>query len=266
MKKGARAMFDGVWSHMRNAYQHHAILIEFLTGKIIASQVIFKNDRANLGNYEDKKPSNLMEISALRLMKDDLVDERICSFCSEGDIKIKNFIKTLDRKTPLTFSKDPGHECLSIIRSLKILSSKNSNVFQPLINNFTKFLEHIVIKIVDPVKREKVYLNISAHYSGKHDPELCMHSQNSIYVQFFNSTNNETFTLFQNFLNKTLKHIREIVPGQSTQLNESFNHHSKKFINKLYSYRSFYRLRSAISMLDWNEPFYINEILKRLDS
>lgn len=42
MKKGARAMFDGAWSHMRNAYQHHAILIEFLLEKSLLHKLYLK--------------------------------------------------------------------------------------------------------------------------------------------------------------------------------------------------------------------------------
>lgn len=266
MPKGISVTFDGAWSHVRKSYQHLAVLIESKKHKIVASQCLWKNYRSFEGNYEWKKPGNLMEINALKLMSKILLDERIVNFTSDGDIKITKFIQSLDRKQPLTTTKDPGHALLSISRTIKKLNSKCKNIFTPLIPSFEKFVKNVVLKIQNDDFRVRIYQNISLHYSGVHDPELCIHNENSSYSQFFDTTNPKSLEIFENFLKRTSKIIHDIAPGNSTQINESFNHHTKKFINKLYSFRSSYPIRTAISILDWNEKYYVFEILKRLES
>lgn len=96
--------------------------------------------------------------------------------------------------------------------------------------------------------------------------KLCVHGNNSFYTRFFDSSNPNARTIFEKFLSMTSKAIRDIHPDCSTQINESFNHHCKKFINKLYAFRASYSIRTAIAILDWNEKYYIFEILKRMGS
>lgn len=112
----------------------------------------------------------------------------------------------------------------------------------------------------------KVYLNITAHYSGQHDPKLCYQQNGASCIQYFNDTNPKSRALLDQFLKKTSDYIKDITPGFATQINESFNHHSKKFTNKLFAFRSSYPIRTSISILDWNEPLYVFEILKRINS
>lgn len=261
-----RVTFDGAWAHVRNAYQHTAVLIESLTHKIIASQILSKDYRSHPGNYENDKAGNLMEICALKLMKDVLQDPRITTFTSDGDVKIRNVIKKLDRKEPLILSRDPGHAFLSISRTLRSLNTKNKNIFTPLIINFEKFVKKVVFKIEDSDLRVKIYKNISAHYAGIHNYELCMHDDQSECSQFFNDSNPNALKIFEKFLDDTSKLVGDIHIDCSTQINESFNRHSKKYINKLYAFRATYKVRTAIAILDWNEPYFIFEVLKRINS
>lgn len=64
-----------------------------------------------------------MEINGLMGMEEKLCDERIASFTSDGDDKIKKFIENLDRKVPSIITKDPSHVYLPILRTLKTPSS-----------------------------------------------------------------------------------------------------------------------------------------------
>lgn len=170
-------------------------------------------------------------------MSKDLLDPRITTFVSDGDIKIAKLIKSLPREPKLKLAKDPGHVLLSISRSLRILNGKCHNIFSPLIENFEKFVKSIVLKIEDADHRVRVYKNIAAHYAGVPDQELCIHKDDSKCIIFFNDQNIKSREIFEKFLNTSSKKIYEIVPNLSTQINESFNHHSKRFLNKLYSYR-----------------------------
>lgn len=266
IKEGTCVSFDGAWTHVRNSYQHSAVLIDLYSFKIIAAAILFKDYRSLEGNYEIEHAANLMEIRALKLMMNDLLDDRIISFTSDGDVKIKKVIENLCRENKLKIIKDPGHVYLSIARTIKNLSTRNHNIFNPLIENFLRYVKNIVIKIDDPEKRLKVYLNISSHYAGQHDSELCCHSMDASCIQYFDDSNKKSRALFDMFLKKTSGYIKDIIPGFTTQINESFNHHTKKYINKLFAFRSSYPVRTSISILDWNEPLYVFEILKRISS
>lgn len=79
-----------------------------------------------------------------------------------------------------------------------------------------------------------------------------MHTQWWYYI--INSNNPNSRSIFKRFLEKT------------TQINESFIHHSKKFINKLYAFRGSCQIRSSILILDWNEKYYIFDILQKIYS
>lgn len=206
-----------------------------------------------------------MEINGLRLMKNTLLDTRIVSFTSDGDIKIKKFISGLQRNPPLIMLKDPGHVLLSLMRTIKIINSSNNNIFTPLLVNFEAFTKNIVMNIEDQDHRVNVYKNIALHYAGQHN-QFCMHDKDSQTAVFFDESNPNAFKIFQTFLEKTSELISEIKPGISTQSNESYNHHSKKFINKLYAYRAIYSTRHAISILDRNDQYYFFDILKRIKS
>ena len=85
-----------------------------------------------------------------------------------------------------------------------------------------------------------------------------MHDIDSQCAQFFD--------VFETFLEKTSQTIYDIAPGKTTQINESVNHHFKKFINKLFAFRGSYSTRTAISILDWNNDYYIFDILERISS
>ena len=265
MPNNVGVLFDGAWSHCRNAYQHSAILMESVNYKIIAAQVLMKDYRGHPGNYNNESPGNLMEIKGLKLMKNILLDTRIISFTSDGDIKIKKFISGLHRNPPLIMLKDPGHVLLSIMRTIKTINSSNNNIFTPLLANFEAFTKNIVMNIEDKNHRVNVYKNIALHYAGVHN-DFCMHDEDSQTAIFFDESNPNAFKIFQTFLEKTSEIISEIKPGISTQSNESYNHHSKKYINKLYAYRATYSTRTAISILDWNDQYYIFDILKRINS
>lgn len=80
--------------------------------------------------------------------------QAIAFFTSDGDIKIKNFVKKLKRTTPLKITKDPGHVMLSISRTIKLLNTKNNNIFSPLIINFETFVKNVVLNIDDQDHRE----------------------------------------------------------------------------------------------------------------
>lgn len=116
--------FDGVWTHARKAFQHMAVLIDSYKQKVVAPKSLFKEYRNHPGNYINTMAGNLMEVNALRLMEEDLHNLRIAFFKSDGDIKIKNFIKKLKRTTPLKIIKNPGHVMLSIHVLLKYLIPK----------------------------------------------------------------------------------------------------------------------------------------------
>lgn len=264
MQNNTGVLFDGAWSHCRNAYQHSAILIESVNYKVIAAKALTKDYRGHPGNYNNKYPGNLMEINGLRLTKNTLLDTRIVSFMSDGDIKIKKFISGLQRNPPIIMLKDPGHVLLSLMRTIKTINSSNNNIFTPLLVNFEAFTKNIVMIIEDQDHRVNVYKNIALHYAGQHI-QFCMHDKDSQTAVFFDESNPNAFKIFQTFLEKTSELISEIKPGISTQSNESYNHHSKKFINKLYAYRATYSTRHAISILDWNDQ-YIFDILKRINS
>lgn len=65
----------------------------------------------------------------------------------------------------------------------------------PLITNLEKIVKNIVLKIENPEHRVYVYLNKASHYSGRHDPKLCLHDENFTSAQFFNSTNPKSYAL-----------------------------------------------------------------------
>lgn len=264
--EGDGVSFDGAWSHARNSFQHLAALINSRNGKIISFKSLTKDYRGHPGNYDDKKAGNMMEINALKLMTIDLLNPNLSFFTCDGDIKIKNFVNKLKRETPLQVSKDPGHVLLSISRTLALLNARNKNIYSPMIINFENFVKSVVMKIEDPDFRVRVYLNIAAHYSNEHDLELCIHEKDSKPSQYFDSSNPNARLIFEKFLNDTSKSIRDICVAKSTQINESFNHHCKKYLNKLYAHRASFLIRSAIAVLDWNQEYFIFEILQRLNS
>ena len=69
MSSDVGVMFDGAWSHCRNAYQHSSVLIESCNKKIITAKVLSKDYRGHVGNYNNEKAGNLMEVHTLKLMK-----------------------------------------------------------------------------------------------------------------------------------------------------------------------------------------------------
>ena len=117
-----------------------------------------------------------------------------------------------------------------------------------MIANFENFVKNVVLKIEDQEYRVDVYRNIADHYSNEHN-ELCIHNEDSKPTQFFDSSNPNSRSIFEQFLDNTSSSIRDVIVTRSTQINESFNHHSKKFVNKLYAYRGSYLIRSAICVL-----------------
>lgn len=90
------------------------------------------------------------------------------------------------------------------------------------------------------------------------DPGLCMHKEDIICAQFFNESNPIAKQIFDDFLHNTSKVLHDVKPGCGTQINESFD--------KLFAFRASYSLRTAITILDWNEQFYTFEVLKRINS
>lgn len=95
--RGVGETFDGEWSHQRKAYLYQTVFIESNNHKIISSKVLYKDYRCHQGNSDNKKPPNLMEVTALKLMKDDLLDQRIQYFTSDSSVKIRNVIRKLKR-------------------------------------------------------------------------------------------------------------------------------------------------------------------------
>lgn len=111
------------------------------------------------------------------------------------------------------------------------------------------------MKITDDDLRFSTYKNIATHYTGDHDLKLCVHGNDSFYTRFFDSSNPNAHEIFEKILLMKSKVIRNVHPECNTQINESFNHHCKKFVNKLYAVRSSYSIRTAIAILDWNEKY-----------
>lgn len=98
-----------------------AVLIDSYHQKVVSSKILFKSYRNHPGNYDDSKGENLMEVMALKSMNDDLLNPRIVSFTSDGDIKIRNIIQKLKRDNSLKITKDPGHVMLSIYSPILII-------------------------------------------------------------------------------------------------------------------------------------------------
>lgn len=178
------------------------MLIDLTSNKIISSAVLYKDYRSLNGNYPKEEVCNLMEIKALHMMSNELLDNRITTFISDGDVKIKNFIENLQRNGPLVIRKDPGHVFLCIMRTFKTLNTRFHNIFKPILNNFSKFVKTCVNEIEDPILRVKAYFNVSNHYSGIHDPNLCPPSIDSPSIQYFDSTNQKSREVFEEFLKK----------------------------------------------------------------
>ena len=110
-----------------------------------------------------------MEVTTLSLMTNDLLDQRIGIFISDGDVKIRYVIQKLSRETPLTVTRDHQHVNLSIMRTIKTINTKNKNIFDPQLLSFEKCIKHIIYKIDDPDLRVSMYLNIVDHYLKMHD-------------------------------------------------------------------------------------------------
>lgn len=164
-----------------------------------------------------------MEVTTLSLMTNDLLDQRIGIFISDGDVKIRYIIQKLSRETPLTVTRDHRHVNLSIMRTIKTINKKNKNIFDPQLLSFEKCIKHIIYKIDDPDLRVSMYLNIVDHYSKMHDKKLCIHSRDSTSSQFFDSTNLNSKSIFKHFLEKTANLVHEVHVSKTTQFNESFN-------------------------------------------
>lgn len=98
MADGVGVSFDCAWAHTRNAYQHTAVIIHSVNNKVVASSILSKDYRGNSGNYKNDGAPNMMEINALRSMKDSLLDLRIKYFTLDRDIKIHKFINELERE------------------------------------------------------------------------------------------------------------------------------------------------------------------------
>lgn len=58
MPNGVPILFDGAWSHIRNSFQHTAVLIDTINNKIIAAKCLYKDYRCLDGNYNNKKLGN----------------------------------------------------------------------------------------------------------------------------------------------------------------------------------------------------------------
>ena len=145
-----------------------------------------------------------MEINGLKLMKNTLLDTRIVSFTSDGDIIIKKFISGLQQNPPLIMLKDPGHVSLSLMRTIKTINSSNNNIFTPLLVIFEAFTKNIVMNIEDQNHRVNVYKNIALHYAGQHN-HFCMHDKNSQTAKFIMNQILMPLKYFKLFLKKRLK-------------------------------------------------------------
>lgn len=259
---------DGRYPTRRNSSHCTLDIIDLKTGKVLALGIVDKQS----SYHPDEKftgSSNMMETAALqRAFQSFESFQNLTSIVIDGDNKNSKVIR--DAAPDLQVLRDPNHMKQTFdkyitkeINIWKVMIPGVSDCFFGLQEKIKNWYETLILmEIPSEVKKEK-WLNTVNHFLGDHSH--CIPHKPSNYVWNEGVQHPEAAKKLTQILNARSSDFDCVVPGCSTQKNESFHQIQLTFGDKALRFPTSQSTRDYLAVLHQNEgDRYIEEIRKRL--
>lgn len=270
---------DTRWSGSKNGSEATTILIDEITGRILAFFNSIKYGKnKHLANYNGA--SNMMESNGLKhcleIMSDDQMIELIQTVARDMDNKSGPILTDFG----VDNSKerfDPGHYRKSFEARWKNFTQSNKSfeyvedgehfVIKQPYRGLRKHLLHwlnIVLKIENDDTRIIEWENFLYHIVGIHD--FCHHGELEDSILWEVGQNNlPIYIKLVEFITKESKLIRKISTSHNSQRCESFNAELGRAIPKTFT-NYHYNLNVCSQVIKHNEPNFYSDLLQIADA
>ena len=250
-KKDLVAAFDACYAHRRNANQCIGILLDVLTGFILAYHIVHHSDEENETLSSTKKHAKAMEKKTLKKMLTQTSIEKSinCTFIHDCDIGADNIVRKLWPSALILY--DPNHYTKSQSRKIQSICSENTdlNAIKERLVRFYSMLMHDRQKSLE----EKV-----EEWKGSLDHYISTEGWTT-------ENNSQAIEALRQLIEKFSTTFNKINPKYSTNPCESFNKTRCILANKDIAWRVSWRIRAYISIIRWNDQNWIQTILREFD-
>ena len=259
---------DGRYPTRRNSSHCTLDIIDLESGKVLALGIVDKQSTYH-PNEEFTGSSNMMETAALkRALQSFESFENLTSIVIDGDNKNSKVLQ--NEAAELQILRDPNHGEKAFeryitkeINAWKAMIPGVSDCFYGLRDKIKRWYATLInMEIPSDVKKEK-WLNTVNHFLGDHSH--CFPHEPSYFIWAEGVQHPEAAEKLTEILNARCSDFDCVVPGCSTQKNESFHQIQLTFGDKALRFPTSQITRDYLAVLHQNEgECYVEEIRKRL--
>ncbi len=243
--------FDGCWSHRRQAHQCMGVLIDLITGKIVAYAIAHNgNETSQLVMSTDKNSKCLEGETLKKIIQDtELFKYSNLVFVHDCDLSESKLLSEYLPSARILFDTNHYVKKQKKIIQKSLSKCKDLRNIIEKVQNFYSILVHD--EKLDTEQKKEKWNEVPNHYIEK-----C-------------NWNEEVNGLAINKLKKLVEDLKDsfenIDSALSTNTNESFNHVRSMIANKNIAWRHSWLIRAHLAVIKWNDPYYMCTILKEFD-